>query len=114
MTTTDTSSCCETPALAIGDDDATRAALLFKALGDPVRVKLLHLISTAPGQEACVCDLLTPVGLSQGTVSHHMKILTEAGFVSRERRGKWAYFSIIEAGFVAAQRELLAVTKPGV
>lgn len=95
--------CCSPAVTPIGDDEAARTAKLFKALGDPVRIRLLTLISASDGQEACICDLTEPVGLTQGTVSHHMKILTEAGFVTREQRGKWAYFSIVDAGFAAAE-----------
>lgn len=106
MTTAEPATCCATTATAMNDDEAARTARLFKALGDPVRVKLLGLISASPGREACICDLLSPVGLTQGTVSHHMKILTEAGFVTREQRGKWAYFAIAEDGFAAAEAAL--------
>ncbi len=73
-------------------------ARAFKALGDPTRVRLVSLIAAQPGQEACVCDLVDPVGLSQPTVSHHLKILTEAGLVAREQRGKWAYYSLVPGG----------------
>jgi len=77
--------------------DATSAeqvARAFKALGDPTRVRLLSLIAAHDGGEACVCDLTDPVGLSQPTVSHHLKQLVDAGLVSREQRGKWAYYRI--------------------
>ena len=74
--------------------DAERLARAFKALGDPSRVKLLSLIAAAEGGEACVCDLLPPVGLSQPTVSHHLKILVDAGLLGREQRGKWAYYRV--------------------
>jgi ArsR family transcriptional regulator len=69
---------------------------MFKALGDPARVRLLSLIAASDGGEACICDLTEPVGLSQPTVSHHMRLLAEAGLVSREQRGKWAYFRVVE------------------
>ena len=89
--------------------EAERIARVFKALGDPTRVKLLSLISAGEGGEACICDLTEPVGLSQGTVSHHMKLLAEAGLVTREQRGKWAYFAIADGaldGAAAALRTL--------
>lgn len=73
---------------------AERLAKMFKALADPTRVRLVSLIAAQPGREACICDLTEPVGLSQPTVSHHMKQLVEAGLVTREQRGKWAYFAI--------------------
>jgi ArsR family transcriptional regulator len=75
---------------------AERLAHIFKALADPARVRLLSLIAAADGAEACICDLTEPLGLSQPTVSHHMKQLVDAGLVSREQRGKWAYFRIVD------------------
>jgi ArsR family transcriptional regulator, arsenate/arsenite/antimonite-responsive transcriptional repressor len=76
-------------------DEATRLARIFKALGDPTRVRLLSLIAAQTDQEACICDLTEPVGLSQPTVSHHMKQLVEAGLVEREQRGRWAYYRVV-------------------
>lgn len=73
---------------------AERLAAAFKALGDPARVKLLSLIAASEQGEACICDLTTPLGLSQPTVSHHMKQLVDAGLVSRDQRGKWAYYRV--------------------
>lgn len=87
-------------------EDAERAAQVFKALGDPTRVRLLSLIAAGDGGEACICDLTDPVGLSQGTVSHHMKLLAEAGLVTREQRGKWAYFTLNENTLGAAANAL--------
>lgn len=75
--------------------DAQRLARMFKALGDPTRVRLLSLIAAQSEGEACVCDLTDPVGLSQPTVSHHMKQLVDTGLVTREQRGKWAYYAIV-------------------
>ena len=95
-------------------DDATRLATMFKALGDPTRVRLLSLIAAHEGGEACICDLTEPVGLSQGTVSHHMKLLGDAGLVSREQRGKWAYYRVEHAMLDCPQRgvEVLALSSP--
>ncbi len=76
-------------------EDARRLAKMFKALGDPTRVRLLSMIAAHPGAEACVCDLIEPVGLSQSTVSHHMKQLVDAGLVTREQRGKWAFYALV-------------------
>ena len=89
--------------------DAERVARVFKALGDPTRVRLLSLIAAGAGGEACICDLTEPVGLSQGTVSHHMKLLVEAGLVTREQRGKWAYFALDVGAMDAAASALRAV-----
>ena len=75
--------------------DAKRLARAFKALGDPTRVRLLSMIAAAESREACICNLTAPVGLSQPTVSHHMKLLVDAGLVTREQRGKWAYYRVV-------------------
>ncbi len=90
-------SCCA-PLIAgdvLDEADAQRLATQFRALGDPTRVRLLSLIASATNGEACVCELTEPVGLSQPTVSHHMKVLVDAGLVTREQRGKWAYYTIV-------------------
>jgi ArsR family transcriptional regulator len=67
----------------------------FKALADPTRLRLISLIAAHADQEACVCDLTEPVGLSQPTVSHHLKILVDAVVLTREQRGKWAYYRLV-------------------
>ncbi|MGM7671500.1 ArsR/SmtB family transcription factor [Microbacterium sp. A93] len=102
-TTIDATSCCVPPITSsLTAEEAERIARVFKALGDPTRVRLLSLIAASTGGEACICDLTEPVGLSQGTVSHHMKLLTEAGLVTREQRGKWAYFALNDGALDAA------------
>jgi ArsR family transcriptional regulator, arsenate/arsenite/antimonite-responsive transcriptional repressor len=89
--------CCATVTGGVLDvDEAQRLARMFKALGDPTRVRLLSLIAAQPEREACICDLTEPVGLSQPTVSHHMKQLVDAGLVVREQRGRWAYYRLVE------------------
>lgn len=89
-------SCCSPVTGGVIDQsEAQRLARIFKALGDPTRVRLLSLIAARSGAEACVCDLTEPVGLSQPTVSHHMKQLVDGGLVNREQRGRWAYYSIV-------------------
>ena len=104
----DLASCCSVTAGGrIDDTAAEELARMFKALADPNRVKLLSLIAAAEGHEACACDLTAPVGLAQPTVSHHMKVLTEAGLVAREQRGKWAYFSLVP-GALESLAEALA------
>ena len=77
--------------------EAQRLARMFKALGDPTRVRLLSLIAAQPEREACICDLTEPVGLSQPTVSHHMKQLVDAGLAEREQRGRWAYYRVVDS-----------------
>lgn len=96
LLTADASGCCApVTAGVLSVEDAQKLARMFKALGDPTRVRLLSMIAARSGGEACVCDLTEPVGLSQPTVSHHMKQLVDAGPVTRERRGKWAYYSLV-------------------
>src|SRR5918992_5176028 len=86
---------------------AERLAEALKVLADPARLQLLSLISARPNREACVCHLTAPLGLSQPTVSHHLKVLLQAGLVEREQRGSWAYFRVREEP-LAALRALLA------
>src|SRR4051812_20637106 len=73
----------------IDASDAERLATAFKVLGDPTRLRLLSMLAATPGGETCVCNLIEPLGLSQPTVSHHLKVLHQAGLVERERRGSW-------------------------
>jgi len=79
----------------LGAADADQLAHKIKALADPTRLRLVSIVAASADQEACVCDLVEPVGLSQPTVSHHLKILSEAGFLSRTRRGSWAYYRLV-------------------
>jgi ArsR family transcriptional regulator len=88
-------------------DEADRLAKAFQAIAVPARLRLLSLIQSQPGHEACVCHLTEPLGLSQPTVSHHLKVLLQAGLVEREQRGNWAYFRVCEEP-LAALRALLA------
>ncbi len=76
-------------------DQAQDLAHALKALADPTRLRLMSIVAAAEGGEACACDLTEPVGLSQSTVSHHLKVLTDAGFLTRTQRGTWAYFSLV-------------------
>jgi len=73
-------------------EQAARIAPLLKALADPVRLRLMSLIASHPGGEACVCDLNDAFDLSQPTISHHLKVLYEAGLLDREKRGVWVYY----------------------
>ncbi len=87
-------SCCgPLAAPTLSADEANATAQLFKALGDPARVKIVNLLATTD-EPVCVCNLTGPLGLSQPTVSHHLKKLTDAGLLRREQRGVWAYYSI--------------------
>lgn len=94
LTPVQAAACC--PPLArepIGAAGAERIAPLLKALGDPVRLRLMSLIASHEGGEACVCDLNAAFDLSQPTISRHLKILHDAGLLQREKRGVWVYYS---------------------
>ena len=80
---------------------AERLAGVLKALAEPTRLRLVSMIAGHEGAEACVCDLIEPVGLTQPTVSHHLKVLVDAGLLERSQRGKWAYYRIVPAALDA-------------
>ena len=80
---------------ALGAEDAQQRALVFKALADPNRLRLLSIVKAGDSGGACVCDLTEPLDLGQPTVSHHLKILVEAGLLHRDKRGTWAYYSLV-------------------
>ncbi|MFE7774435.1 ArsR/SmtB family transcription factor [Streptomyces sp. NPDC057445] len=86
-------------------EEAVRTAAMFKALGDPVRLRLFSLVAAHEGGEACVCDI-SDVGVSQPTVSHHLKKLKEAGLLTSERRGTWVYYRV-EPSAPAAMGQML-------
>ena len=111
---TDSQTCCS-PGTgdALGVEQAERLAAMFKALGDPTRVRLMSLIAATAGGEACICDLTEPVGLSQPTVSHHMRQLVDAGLVTREQRGKWAYFAVVPETLRALSSALVTSSLTG-
>lgn len=95
-TTGAAAACCgiTTPG-GLSREQAEANATLLKAVADPVRLRLLSMIRDSDGGEACVCDLTPAVGLAQPTVSHHLKVLTEAGLIEREKRGTWAWFRVV-------------------
>ena len=78
-------------------DRTVKLASMFKALGDPVRLRLLSLVASHLGGEACVCDISDSFDLSQPTISHHLKVLRQAGLLDCERRGTWVYYRVIPA-----------------
>lgn len=78
----------------LSEAEADSLAATLRVLSDPARLRLLSVIAAQPGSEACVCNLTAPVGLSQPTVSHHLKLLNEAGILDRQQRGRWVYYSI--------------------
>jgi ArsR family transcriptional regulator len=93
--------CCPSVLAApLGADEAAELARGFTALSDPVRLRVLSLLAASEAGEVCVCDFVDPLGKSQPTISHHLRILSEAGLVTGERRGKWVWYSL--------QRERLA------
>ncbi|MDB5478934.1 MAG: ArsR family transcriptional regulator [Alphaproteobacteria bacterium] len=86
-------------------DDLARS---LKALADPARLRLLSIIAASEGSEACVCDLTEPLNIGQPTVSHHLRVLTEAGFVTRSKRGTWAYYKLVPGALDALSRVLVS------
>ena len=80
---------------AISAEDAEKLARRLKAIADPARLRLISLVAAHADAEACVCDLTEPLGLGQPTVSHHLKILVDAGIFSRDKRGTWAYYRLV-------------------
>jgi ArsR family transcriptional regulator len=103
---TPTACCSPATGTTMSADDADRTARTLKALADPARLRLLSVIAAHDGGEACVCDLTEPVGLSQPTVSHHLKVLAEAGFVTRDKRGVWAYYTLVPGAVEELTRHL--------
>lgn len=88
--------CCQPVTAGVLDEnDAEELAAMFKALADPARLRLLSMVASASAGEVCACDLVEPSGKSQPTVSHHMAMLVDAGLVTREKRGKWAWYSVV-------------------
>ncbi len=98
---------------ALGKADADELAAAFKALADPGRLRLLSFIAAQPEGEACVCHVVEPVGLSQPTVSHHLKLLHDAGLLDREKRGAWVYYRVNRARLEALRAALVTrVARP--
>jgi len=101
--------CCAPLASApLSAEDAARLAARLKAVADPARLRLLSLLLASPQREACTCDLTAPLGLSQPTVSHHLRKLTEAGLLAPERRGVWTYYRVVPG----ALADIAAVLAP--
>src|SRR5690242_18392593 len=89
--------CAPLRAAPLDEANADDLAVAFAALADPVRLRLISLLATADGGEVCACDLVEPVGRSQPTVSHHLKVLTDAGLIQGTRQGRWIRYSVIPA-----------------
>ncbi|GAA0943104.1 metalloregulator ArsR/SmtB family transcription factor [Actinocorallia libanotica] len=91
-------------------EEAAELARVFKALGDPVRLQLLSMIASRAGGEVCVCDLTPAFELSQPTISHHLKLLREAGLIDGQRRGTWVYYRLVPE---TTDRLASILTRPG-
>lgn len=103
---------------ALGESRAVEFAAMFKALGDPVRLRLLSLIACHPNGEACVCEISPTFDVSQPTISHHLKLLRSAGLLDCERRGTWVYYWVIPSALQQLSSVLhvddhLTATAPG-
>lgn len=102
--------CCEPSSQPVLNAvDAQESARVLKALSDPNRLRLLSIVKAGDGGEACVCDLTEPLDLGQPTVSHHLKILVDAGLLEREKRGTWAYYSLVPGALEAASARILGL-----
>ena len=88
-------------------DKAEDLARSLKAIADPARLRLISIIAASEGQEACVCDLTEPLEIGQPTVSHHLRVLTDAGFVTRSKRGTWAYYKLVPGALDGLARLLV-------
>lgn len=98
--------CASLLAAPLGATDADELALAFKALADPVRLRLLSLIAVAPEGTACSCDLEAPVGKSQPTVSHHLALLADAGLITKEKVGRWVNCTVVPERLAALRAVL--------
>ncbi|MCQ9164789.1 MULTISPECIES: helix-turn-helix transcriptional regulator [unclassified Arthrobacter] len=103
---TDSHCCVPSGRPALDAAEAQRRARVLKALSDPGRLRLLSIVKAADGGGACVCDLTEPLELGQPTVSHHLKVLLDAGLLHREKRGTWAYYSLVPGALEAASESI--------
>ncbi|MCU6479601.1 ArsR/SmtB family transcription factor [Arthrobacter sp. A2-55] len=101
--------CAPSGRAALSPSEAQARARILKALSDPNRLRLLSIVKAGDGGEACVCDLTEPLDLGQPTVSHHLKILVDAGLLHREKRGTWAYYSLVPGALEAASESITAL-----
>jgi ArsR family transcriptional regulator len=104
--------CCAPTDAGLDAESAQRLAAVLKVIAEPTRLRLLSMVAAHPDGEVCVCNLTEPVGLSQPTVSHHMKQLVEAGLLEREQRGKWAYYRLVPNALDALTRLLATAIAP--
>ena len=105
-----TAECCAPAAReALAADGAEKLAKTLKAIADPARLRLISMVAAHDDAEACVCDLTEPLGLSQPTVSHHLKVLVDAGILSRDKRGTWAYYRLVPGALDALAHSVVTV-----
>jgi ArsR family transcriptional regulator len=104
--------CSPAPGGGMDADTAERLAAVLKVIADPTRLRLLSLVASHEDREECICNLTDPVGLSQPTVSHHMRVLVDAGLLEREQRGKWAYYRIVPGALDAVGRLVSTIDEP--
>jgi ArsR family transcriptional regulator, arsenate/arsenite/antimonite-responsive transcriptional repressor len=112
VTTVETAWCSPMTSGILTHAEADQLARTLKAIADRTRLRLLSMVAARENGEACVCELIDPVGLSQGTVSHHMKVLVEAGLMTREPRGKWAYYAVVPEALASLARSIANPTGP--
>jgi ArsR family transcriptional regulator len=98
--------CCSVLVAPVGEREADDLSSAFKALSDPARLRVLSLIASQPTGEVCACDLVEPAGRSQPTVSHHLKVLYEAGLVTKEKRGSWIWYRLVPERLVQLRAAL--------
>lgn len=103
--------CSPLTAAPLSAAEADQLAHVLKAIADPSRLRLLSLVAAHEGGEACICDLTDPVALTQPTVSHHMKVLVDAGLLTRDQRGKWAYYRLVDGALAALADVLVQPTR---
>ncbi|TFD29737.1 transcriptional regulator [Cryobacterium cryoconiti] len=107
--TTGAACCAPASRTAIDADEAEKLARLLKAVADPARLRLVSLVAAHADLEACVCDLTEPLGLSQPTVSHHLKVLVDAGILTRDKRGTWAYYRLVPGALGSLAERVLGL-----
>jgi len=112
LLTADLAACCTPGGEGLDAESAQRLAALLKVIAEPTRLRLLSLVAARPDGEACICHLTDPIGLTQPTVSHHMKVLVNAGLFEREQRGKWAYYRLVPGALDVLARLVATVAAP--
>jgi ArsR family transcriptional regulator len=95
--------------MTLAEENAVNLASSLKALADPARLRIISLVAAHEDSEACVCDLTDTLGLGQPTVSHHLRILVEAGYLTRSKRGTWAYYKLVPDALDGVSRLLVTV-----